>query len=182
MKTGDRLLRFSGILSDSLSIISRLLEDSVSFSAPIFQAKARGFMKPNHRDGLLSSDAVRKFLSLTRKARLPVKSKDVQVSPILLFDFASVWPVDECMSKIPQIDGYFKKLIENIRKEETVLSYLRETERGKCKVGVIAMSKNDLSIRSGMAKISWHFRVRGPGQDRSSFMARVARQRIGICV
>ncbi len=67
MAGGDRLVRFEGVLSGSLSFIFGLVEDGQPFSQAVKVARERGFTEPDPRDDLSGTDVARKVLILHRE-------------------------------------------------------------------------------------------------------------------
>ena len=62
LNAGDELVRFSGILSGSLSFIFGKLDEGLSLSAATLQARANGYTEPDPRDDLSGMDVARKLL------------------------------------------------------------------------------------------------------------------------
>ena len=62
LNAGDELMRFSGILSGSLSFIFGKLDEGMTLSEATLQAKALGYTEPDPRDDLSGMDVARKLL------------------------------------------------------------------------------------------------------------------------
>lgn len=162
---GDELLKFSGILSGSLSYMFGALQDGLSLSEATQKAKESGFTEPDPRDDLSGTDVARKLLIIARESGLPLELNDIEVESVLPEGFAEGESVDEFMAKLPSLDAAFNDRIQSAANEGKVLRYVGTIEDGHCKVGIEAVdTKHALyDIRDGenaLAILSQYYQPR----------------------
>ena len=140
---GDRLVKFNGILSGSLSFIFGKLDDGKSFSDVTSEARNLGFTEPDPRDDLSGTDVARKLLILARESGMDITLDDVEVEQALPPGFDDTGTADEFMARLPEADQYFKQLQDKANEEGKVLRYIGSIEDGKCKCSIMAVDEND---------------------------------------
>ncbi len=151
IKSGDTLVRFSGIMSGSLSYIFGRLDDGVPFSKAVLEAKKKGFTEPDPRDDLAGSDAARKVLIIARETGIACELQDVTIDRIFPADFDASGTVDEFLQKLPALDGFFAEKCAALKKAGKVLRMGGTVENGHCTIGLTEVdSSNPLyGIRDG---------------------------------
>jgi aspartokinase/homoserine dehydrogenase 1 len=162
---GDELLKFSGILSGSLSYMFGALQDGLLLSEATIKAKESGFTEPDPRDDLSGTDVARKLLIIARESGLPLELKNIEVESVLPAGFAEGDSVDEFMTKLPSLDAAFNDQIQSAAAEGKVLRYVGTITQGHCKVGIEAVdAKHALyDIRDGenaLAILSQYYQPR----------------------
>ncbi|MBI4913796.1 MAG: bifunctional aspartate kinase/homoserine dehydrogenase I [Acidobacteria bacterium] len=123
MAAGDRLLRFEGVLSGSLSYILGRLGEGVLLSDAVKDAMQKGFTEPDPRDDLSGADVARKVLILAREAGMMLEPSDVKLEGLLPADFDDSGSVDSFVARLPQLDEPFRKRVEALRAQGKVLRY-----------------------------------------------------------
>ncbi|MGI5173821.1 bifunctional aspartate kinase/homoserine dehydrogenase I [Treponema sp. OMZ 840] len=151
IKSGDKLVRFSGIMSGSLSYIFGRLDEGVPFSKAVLEAKKKGFTEPDPRDDLAGADAARKVLIIAREAGIACELSDIKTDRIFPADFDESGTVEEFLQKLPELDAFFAEKRAALKKEGKVLRMGGSIENGECRVGLVeADSTNPLyNIRDG---------------------------------
>lgn len=136
-KSGDKLTGFYGIMSGSLSYIFGRLDEGASFSQAVLEAKEKRYTEPDPRDDLGGLDVARKALIIAREAGMELELEDIVINKVFPPEFDDSGSTEEFLKKLPQLDDYFAKKIEALRKENKVLRMAASIENGKCSVGMM---------------------------------------------
>ena len=137
IKSGDKLLSFSGILSGSLSFVFGLLEEGVPFSQAVTIARDKKFTEPDPRDDLSGLDVARKLLILHREIGGRLELKDVEIMPLFPKDFDSSGSVQDFLRNLQTLDNYFANKVKHLKENNKVMRYAGEIRDNKCQVGII---------------------------------------------
>ena len=141
-KSGDRLTGFSGIMSGSLSYIFGRLDEGVSFSEAVLEAKKLCFTEPDPRDDLNGMDVARKALIIAREAGAEIELDDVVINPLFPDSFDTTGTTEEFLKRLPEIDDYFANKIAELKKQDKVLRMGASITDGKCSVGILEVGKD----------------------------------------
>ncbi len=143
LKGGDRVLRFDGTLSGSLSFLLGLLDEGVAFSEAVRIAKEKGFTEPDPRDDLSGLDVARKLLILAREMGAELDLPDVSVEGVLPLSFDGTGSVESLMARLHEVDAGFAECMATIKKEGRVLRHVASIQASNggytCRVGLEAV-------------------------------------------
>ncbi len=151
IKSGDKLVAFSGIMSGSLSNIFGRLDEGLSFSEAVKEAKELRFTEPDPRDDLGGMDVARKVLIIAREAGMEVEIDDIVMERIYPADFDDSGSIDDFMNRLPQLDEYFAEKMASLKAQGKVMRMAGSIENGVCKVGVLEVDSSHplYTIRGG---------------------------------
>jgi homoserine dehydrogenase len=145
LDTNDPVFRIEGQLSGTLGFICSRLDEGVSFSSALSEAKEKGYTEPDPREDLAGRDVMRKIMILGRMAGWPLEEGDIDVE--VLYDKALAGhSVEAFMEAAAAMDSSFEERVSAARARGQVLRYAAEVSAGKGSVGLKAIpSQNPLS-------------------------------------
>ncbi len=150
-KSGDRLESFNGIMSGSLSYIFGKLDEGVPFSRAVLEAKELRYTEPDPRDDLNGMDVARKGLIIARESGYDIELEDITMYKVFPDSFDSTGTVEEFLEKLPEVDEYFSRKIDALKKQGKVLRMGATIKDGKVSVGMMEVGQEDplYSVKGG---------------------------------
>jgi len=141
LDTGDQVTRIEGCLSGTLGYLCAELENGVSYSAAVAQARALGYTEPDPRDDLSGKDVARKALILARTAGWPLEEEDLTIEPLYSEALAGL-SVEDFMVATPALDVEYAARVDEARAEGKVLRYVAQVGPEGGAVGLVAVERD----------------------------------------
>lgn len=162
--SGDKLQRFNGILSGSLSYIFGMLEEGMTLSAATANAREKCFTEPDPRDDLSGMDVARKVLILAREVGMKLSLEDIDVQSVLPPEFDTSGDLDTFMTNLADADEWMAKQIASAKKQGKVLRYVGQIDEQGCRVVIAAVDENDplFTVKGGENALAFYSRYYQP--------------------
>lgn len=142
LRTGDKVLNLSGVVSGSLSYIFTCLSKGMVFSEAVKSAKEKGYTEPDPREDLSGRDVSRKMVCLARELGHKAIMEEVTCFDLVPKDLVSE-SLDVFWQKLPQYDDEFTQKIKALKKPSQSLVYMGQiNEKGKITVNMEAVSSH----------------------------------------
>ena len=149
IKSGDKINRIEAVLSGTLNFVFNNYDGSRIFSEVVRQAQIEGYTEPDPRLDLSGTDVARKILILAREAGFKLEMSDIRNEGFLPASCLQ-GTVEDFYSQMEKHENYFRKLLENARKESLILKYIASFAGGKASVGLQSIDeKHNFANLSG---------------------------------
>lgn len=147
--TGDEIVEISGCFSGTLGFVCSALEDGLSFSESVAQARKLGFTESDPREDLAGADVTRKTLILARIIGMKIEIEDIKVEKLYSPSFDK-FTVEEFMENVGKLDKAYKNKFMKAKKKKNTLRFVTNISKKGCSVGLIEVAKNsDLGSLKG---------------------------------
>ena len=126
-------------MSGSLSYVFGRLDEGVSFSRAVLEAKEKGFTEPDPRDDLSGLDVARKALIIAREAGISIELSDIAMVSPFPAGFDQTGSVHEFLARLPSIDGWFADRMAALKAAGKTLRFAAsiDGQAGIARVGAI---------------------------------------------
>ncbi|MCA9981082.1 MAG: hypothetical protein KDD89_09615 [Anaerolineales bacterium] len=138
MDIGDDVLAVEGQLSGTLGYLCQRMDEGVSFSMALAEAKMKGFTEPDPREDLSGQDVMRKVLILARMAGWPLEAQDIEVESLYHASLAHL-PVPEFMQAAVAMDPTLQGRVNTAGASGEVLRYVAKVDQNGGTVGLTAV-------------------------------------------
>ncbi|HAC14688.1 MAG TPA: hypothetical protein DCE78_01905 [Bacteroidetes bacterium] len=138
IRSGDEILRITGVLSGTMTYVFDELHQGKTFSDVIRAARKNGYSEPDPRDDMSGEDVARKFLSLARTSGFKIEREELEVEN-LIPESLLYTSVDVFMEKIHEFNEEWSKKVREAESNGNVLRYTGTFEKGKIRIGVEAV-------------------------------------------
>jgi homoserine dehydrogenase len=143
LRTGDQVSAIEGCFSGTLGYLCTQLENGVSYSEAVSQAKNLGYTEPDPRQDLGGLDVARKALILARTVGWPLEMNDLDVEPLFTETLSDI-SVREFMAATPILNGPYARRVQSARKRGQALRYVARVGPQGGLVGLEAVPHDSL--------------------------------------
>lgn len=134
----DKAIEISGQLSGTLGYLCQRMDEGVSFSQAVAEAKMKGYTEPDPREDLGGLDVMRKVLILGRMAGWPLEESDIDVESLYHESLAHL-SVMEFMQAAVAMDPAMQGRVNAAGASGEVLRYIGTVNKDGGTVGLQAL-------------------------------------------
>lgn len=155
-ETGDKVNRISGCVSGTMAYVLSTFSDTIPFSEAVRQTVDKRIAENDLRQDLSGTDMAQKVVILARQLGFSVNLDDVEVESLIPEDivdklYPSSWEeqTKQQLEDIKCMDSSMLERLQAAKADNRVLRYkfVIETETGKCKCSLEAVSSTDPLFR-----------------------------------
>ena len=135
LDTKDEIRQIEGQMSGTLGFICAQMDEGVSYSDALADARIRGYTEPDPREDLSGQDVMRKALILGRMAGWEMEADDIAVEALYPSSLAHL-SVMEFMQSAVALNGSMRDRVAAAAASGEVLRYVAAVADGKGTVGL----------------------------------------------
>jgi len=139
---GENIYKIEGLLSGTLSFVFSLMNEGISFSEAVRQARDLGFTEPHPALDLSGEDVARKILILIREAGYSLERDQIHVESLVPQELQTITDPDEFLEKLKARDDYWAVRVEKAKKLGKQLCYLASFNGTAARVEVVELPQN----------------------------------------
>lgn len=140
---GDRVTRIEALVSGSLSFIFGRLNQGMTFSTAVRDARAHGFTEPHPASDLQGTDSGRKLLIMLREAEYHWELDRITVDSLVPAASAAEPDPDRFVAGLAAVDAEWTAKITAARRRNLRLVYLARFDRRGARAGITHVSNQD---------------------------------------
>jgi aspartokinase/homoserine dehydrogenase 1 len=131
INSGDKVTRFEGVYSGTLSYLLNTFDGMLPFSELVKRAMKKGFTEPDPRDDLSGLDVARKLLILIREVGYQITLNDIKVESLLPPGARNAKTIEDFFDEFSKMDDYFANRLITATKNNNVLRYIAKFDGRK---------------------------------------------------
>jgi homoserine dehydrogenase len=140
LDTDDPIYRIEGQLSGTLGYICGRMDDGISFSEAIAEAKIEGYTEPDPREDLGGRDVMRKVLILARTAGWQLEETEIEVEALYPPSLGQL-TVTEFMGSVMAMDAPIQERVKRAQTAGELIRYLAVVDERGGSVGLKVVPK-----------------------------------------
>lgn len=140
-RSRDSITEISGVVSGTMTYLFNQLEQGISFSDAIVDARKKGYAEPDPRDDLSGEDVARKFLTLARTLGHKIERSELEVNSLVP---EALLEVDRStfLNRLSEFDGSWSRRIRTAHERGETLRYSGTLKDGKITIGIKSVPKD----------------------------------------
>ena len=141
LATGDMVTSIQGCLSGTLGFLCTRLEQGVSYSAAVNEARQLGYTEPDPRQDLSGLDVARKAVILARTAGIPLEMDNLSTEKLYSDQLAGL-SLDDFLTNMHTLDESFQQRLQPALTAGKVPRYVARISTGNAAVGLDMVAKS----------------------------------------
>lgn len=135
LATGDSIKKISGVVSGTMTYLFNQLENNVSFSTAVKQARKRGYAEPDPRDDLSGEDVARKMLTIAREIGLAVERSELHVESLVPEELKCA-DQKTFLHRLSKFDAGWEEKIRRAKSQNKTLRYTGTLQNQQIIIGI----------------------------------------------